>query len=71
MRGDGTLEKANVKAFEPADSRLCVHLCELAQLDAAVLKLMLPASKGHPLSKVRKLRLRDLSDAAIFYPGPL
>jgi DNA-binding transcriptional LysR family regulator len=41
---------------------------ELAQLPVASLNLMLAAHKGHPLTK-RKLRLRDLSDAAfIWFP---
>src|SRR6266478_716889 len=37
---------------------------ELAKLDAAVLNLMLAAPKGHTLTKVKKLSLRDLRDAA-------
>jgi len=42
---------------------------ELAHLDAAVLNLMLAAPRGHPLTKVKKLRLRDLSDAAfVWFP---
>src|SRR2546426_959411 len=42
---------------------------ELAQLPVASLPLMLAASKGHPLTKLKKLRLRDLSDAAfIWFP---
>src|SRR5216683_1755126 len=42
---------------------------ELAQLDAAVLNLMLAAPRGHPLTKVKKLRLRDLRDAAfVWFP---
>ena len=42
---------------------------ELAQLPIASLNLMLAAPKGHPLTKLKKLRLRDLSDAAfIWFP---
>jgi DNA-binding transcriptional LysR family regulator len=42
---------------------------ELAQLPVASLNLMLAAPKGHPLTKLKKLRLRDLSDAAfIWFP---
>src|SRR6266576_2018582 len=37
---------------------------ELAQLPVASLDLMLAASKEHPLTKLKKLRLGDLSDAA-------
>src|SRR5882672_6515629 len=42
---------------------------ELAQLPIASLNLMLAAPKGHPLTKVKKLRLRDLMDAAfVWFP---
>src|SRR6266513_6352306 len=42
---------------------------ELAQLSVASLNLMLAAPKGHPLTKLRKLQLRDLSDAAfVWFP---
>ena len=42
---------------------------DLAQLPVASLKLMLAAPKGHPLTKLKKLRLRDLSDAAfVWFP---
>src|SRR5467141_1128110 len=42
---------------------------ELAQLPVASLNLMLAAPKGHPLTKLKKLRLRDLNDAAfIWFP---
>jgi len=42
---------------------------ELAQLPVASLSLMLATPKGHPLTKLKKLRLRDLSDAAfIWFP---
>src|SRR5258705_6509103 len=42
---------------------------ELAQLPLDSLNLMLAAPKGHPLTKLKKLRLRDLSDAAfIWFP---
>ncbi len=42
---------------------------ELAQLPVASLDLMLAASKEHPLTKLKKLRLGDLSDAAfIWFP---
>jgi DNA-binding transcriptional LysR family regulator len=42
---------------------------ELAQLPIASLNLMLAAPKGHPLAKLKILRLRDLSDAAfIWFP---
>ena len=42
---------------------------ELAQLPVASLNLMLAAPKGHPLTKLKKLRLRDLSDAAfVWFP---
>src|SRR5712675_2233065 len=42
---------------------------ELAQLPLASLNLMLAAPKGHPLTKLKKLRLRDLSDAAfVLFP---
>ena len=42
---------------------------ELAQLPVASLNLVLAAPKGHPLMKLKKLRLRDLSDAPfIWFP---
>src|SRR5947208_14870204 len=42
---------------------------ELAQLPLASLNLMLAAPKGHPLTKLKTLRLRDLSDAAfVWFP---
>ena len=42
---------------------------ELAQLPVASLNLMLAAPKGHPLTKLKKLRLRDLRDAAfVWFP---
>jgi DNA-binding transcriptional LysR family regulator len=42
---------------------------ELAELPVASLNLMLAAPRGHPLTKLKKLRLRDLSDAAfIWFP---
>src|SRR5881396_3258333 len=42
---------------------------ELAQLPVASLNLMLAAPKRHPLTKLKKLRLRDLSDAAfVWFP---
>src|SRR5437899_889404 len=42
---------------------------ELAQLPVASLNLMLAAPKGHPLTKLEKLRLRDLSGAAfVWFP---
>jgi DNA-binding transcriptional LysR family regulator len=42
---------------------------ELAQLPFASLNLMLAVPKGHPLTKLKKLRLRDLSDAAfVWFP---
>src|SRR6266403_1283544 len=42
---------------------------ELVQLPVASLDLMLAASKEHPLTKLKKLRLGDLSDAAfIWFP---
>jgi DNA-binding transcriptional LysR family regulator len=42
---------------------------ELAQLPVASLNLTLAAPKDHPLTKLKKLRLRDLSDAAfIWFP---
>jgi DNA-binding transcriptional LysR family regulator len=42
---------------------------ELVQLQIAELNLMLAAAKGHPLAKSKKLRLRDLNDAAfIWFP---
>jgi DNA-binding transcriptional LysR family regulator len=42
---------------------------ELAQLPVASLNLMLAAPKGHPLTKAKKLRLRDLRNAAfIWFP---
>ena len=48
---------------------------ELAQLQVAVLNLVLAAPKGHPLAKSKKLRLRDLNDAPfIWFPrreGPV
>ena len=39
---------------------------ELAQLPVASLNLMLATPNGHPLTKLKRLRLRDLSDAAFF-----
>lgn len=42
---------------------------ELAQLEVDVLNLMLAAPKGHPLTKLKRVRLRDLTDAAfIWFP---
>jgi DNA-binding transcriptional LysR family regulator len=42
---------------------------ELAQLPIASLNLMLAAPKRHPLTKFRRLRLRDLNDAAfVWFP---
>jgi DNA-binding transcriptional LysR family regulator len=42
---------------------------ELAQLQVAELNLVLAAAKGHPLANAKKLRLRDLNDAAfIWFP---
>lgn len=42
---------------------------ELAQLPVASLSLMLAVPKGHPLTKLKKLRLRDLSNAAfVWFP---
>ena len=42
---------------------------ELAQLPVASLNLLLAVPKGHPLAKLKKLRLQDLSDAAfIWFP---
>src|SRR6266481_6491600 len=42
---------------------------ELAQLPIASLNLMLAVPKGHPLTKLKRLRLRDLNDAAfVWFP---
>src|SRR5436309_5072833 len=42
---------------------------ELAQLPIASLSLMLVVPKGHPLTKCKNLRLRDLNDAAfVWFP---
>jgi len=42
---------------------------ELAQLEVDVLNLMLAVPKGHPLTKLKKVRLRDLTDTAfIWFP---
>jgi len=42
---------------------------ELAQLEIALVNLMLAVSKRHPLAKSKSLRLRDLSNAAfIWFP---
>jgi DNA-binding transcriptional LysR family regulator len=42
---------------------------EMAQLPIASLNLMLATPKGHPLTKFKRLRLRDLNDAAfIWFP---
>jgi len=42
---------------------------ELAQLPIASLSLMLVVPKGHPLTKFKNLRLRDLNDAAfVWFP---
>jgi DNA-binding transcriptional LysR family regulator len=42
---------------------------ELAQLPVASLNLMLAVPKGHPLAKLKKLRLRDLTDSPfIWFP---
>jgi DNA-binding transcriptional LysR family regulator len=42
---------------------------ELAQLDIALVNLMLAVPKGHPLAKAKALRLRDLSSASfIWFP---
>src|SRR5258706_5907063 len=42
---------------------------ELAQLEVAVLNLMLAVPKRHPLTKLKNLRLRDLNDASfIWFP---
>jgi len=42
---------------------------ELAQLEVASINLMLAAPKGYPLTKSKKLRLRDLNNASfIWFP---
>jgi DNA-binding transcriptional LysR family regulator len=42
---------------------------ELAVLEVAVLNLMLAAPRGHPVTKLKKLRLRDLNDASfVWFP---
>ncbi len=42
---------------------------DLAQLQIGELSLLLAAPRGHPLAKVKRLRLRDLSEAAfIWFP---
>jgi DNA-binding transcriptional LysR family regulator len=42
---------------------------ELAQLEVCLLNLMLAAPKGHPLTNLKKVRLRDLRDAAfVWFP---
>lgn len=42
---------------------------ELAQLDIALVNLMLAVPKGHPLAKSKTLRLRDLNSASfIWFP---
>ena len=42
---------------------------ELAQLVVSVLNLMLAVPTGHPLAKLRRLRLRDLRDASfVWFP---
>ena len=42
---------------------------ELAQLEVASSNLMLAAPKGYPLTKSKKLRLRDLNNASfIWFP---
>ena len=42
---------------------------KLAQLPVASLNLMLATPKGHPLTKLKRLRLRDLSDASfVWFP---
>jgi len=42
---------------------------ELAELPVASLNLMLAAPRGHPLTKLKKLRLRDLNEAPfIWFP---
>src|SRR5258706_8595533 len=42
---------------------------ELAQLEVASINLMLAAPKGYPLTKAKKLRLRDLNNASfIWFP---
>ena len=42
---------------------------ELAQLEVDVLNLMLAAPKGHPLTKLKKVHLRELSEAPfIWFP---
>jgi hypothetical protein len=39
------------------------------QLPVASLNLMLAVPKGHPLTKLKKLRLRDLNEAAfVWFP---
>jgi len=44
---------------------------ELTQLEVDVLNLMLAAPKGHPLTKLKKVRLRELSEAPfIWFPRP-
>src|SRR5437879_5184146 len=40
---------------------------ELAELPVASLNLLLAAPKGHPSTKLKKLRLRDLGDAAFIW----
>src|SRR5213593_3502340 len=42
---------------------------DLAQVEVASINLMLATPKGHPLTKLKRLRLRDLRDAAfIWFP---
>ena len=41
----------------------------LARLEVAVLSLLLAVPKGHPLTKLKKLRLKDLAEASfIWFP---
>ena len=58
----GKLEAGFVHAITNPDR-------ELAQLEVCLLNLMLAAPKGHPLTNLKKLRLRDLRDAAfVWFP---
>jgi len=58
----GKLEAGFVHAITNPDR-------ELAQLEVCLLNLMLAAPKGHPLTNLKKVRLRDLRDAAfVWFP---
>jgi DNA-binding transcriptional LysR family regulator len=75
LRHDGTTHNGGSRVSsqvrgEANPYRVSAHIGrELAQLPVASLNLMLAAPKGHPLTKLKKLRLRNLSEAGfVWFP---